>query len=604
MTNGSAALALTLLFACARPGESARDAGPSAAAKTATVAAADLERDVRVLASDPLEGRGPATEGIHKAAVFLEEKLAGAKLSPLFDGRFTQPFEMIVGTSLGEANTLARPGSAGFILGKDFEPFPFSATGRFEGEVVFAGFGIVAKEHGYDDYAGIDVAEKVVVVLSDEPGENDPKSPFDGKKPTVHASLRTKVIRAREAKARAILIVRDRIDARSSSRLRGTESDAGIIAIKVTPKVARQVLGFDPVALKRVIDASYKPQSRPGTAGRLSGATAIVREKKTVENVGAILIPPAATSTESVVLGAHYDHLGFGSWASLSGSDKPEVHPGADDNASGTAVVLEVARALAADPRGLDRRVIFVLFAGEEEGLLGSARFVKSPPVALGSIAAMVNLDMVGRLRDRRLHVMGTKTAKGLPELAQKIVRARGLDGSYGGDGYGPSDHTSFYAEGVPVLFLFTGAHEDYHRPTDTADRLSYPGMALIAEVAIDLVRALSSMHPRPEAIRASGPPPTLASGERGYGPYFGSIPDFGESQGGVRLTGVRGGSPAEKAGVQKGDVIVKFGGMTVTSLEDYTVALRSHAPGDVVEVEVRRGGEVKKLTATLTKRE
>lgn len=569
-------------------------------AGTASISAARLRAHVSMLASDAFEGRGPATAGIHRAANYLESELKSLGLEPLFGDRYRQPFDLTVAATLGPENALTQGGARPFLLSRDFAPFLFSASGSVKGSLIFAGYGITSKDLGYDDYGAIEAAGKIVVILSGEPGEDDEKSPFDGRRLTPHASLRAKVVRAREAKALAVLIVRDSLaDARTHGE---SYTDAGILALKVTKETATLLLGFDPMRLKRQIDRSYRPKTRPGIRSPALIKASIVYDHRTVDNIGALLTPKTATSTESVLIGAHYDHLGLGGPSSLSGSDAPEIHNGADDNASGTSVVLEVARSLKSDPRTLRRRVAFVLFAGEESGLLGSAHFIKHAPFELSSLAAMINLDMVGRLRDRNLNVMGTKTGAGLEALARRLVSSRGLEGSYGGDGYGPSDHTSFYSNGTPVLFLFTGAHENYHKPNDDTETLNYTGMAEVAAVTADLVRALSFLDPRP-AYQSAPAPPSLAGGG-GYGPYFGSIPDFGDQKDGVRLAGVRAGSPAERAGVQKGDVITRFHGITIKNLEDLTVALRSSAPGDEVEVELARGDARLKVRAKLEKRQ
>jgi hypothetical protein len=359
-------------------------------------------------------------------------------------------------------------------------------------------------------------------------------------------------------------------------------------------------VGFDLAAEKKAIDTDYQPRSKASAAPPVTIQTEIVRERRTVANVGGMLGPEGAT--EWVVIGAHYDHLGYGGSDSLAESDKPQIHNGADDNASGTAVVIEAARAISKMQDGSSRGVLFVLFAGEESGLLGSAHLVKSAPIPMSEVIAMINLDMVGHLREQKLNVMGVKTAVEFRSFTEKLIVQHGLIGSLGGDGYGPSDHTSFYAEGVPVLFLFTGAHTHYHKPSDDPETLNYPGMAKVGAVATDLVRALALAKGRPTYVKAA--PPKIAEGGRGYGPYFGSIPDFGEHENGVLLAGVREGSPAAKAGIQKGDVIVKFGEYEVKNLQDMTIALREHAPGDTVAVDYLRGGKRASVTVVLTKRE
>lgn len=562
---------------------------------TASLSMARLRADVKVLASDAYEGRGPATKGLAKAADYLEKVLKSLPVEPAFGNTFRQPFEMTVGVKLGKKNQLLVAGKKKKV-GVDFMPYGFSKSGEATGIVAFAGYGIQAKEYDYDDYAGLDVAGKIVVVLGDEPGELDPKSPFDGRRPTRHSQLRTKSLLAREAKAAALLVVKDPLSPKLPSE---PESEAGILAQRITPAIASELLGFDVLKKKAEIDQSYKPASASSDRSA-SLSVEIVRERKKVDNIGAFVGPKDAT--EVVVIGAHYDHLGFGGADSLSGTDQPQIHNGADDNASGTAAILEIARGLAAQPQGLRRRILFLWFAGEESGLLGSNHFVKHAPFDLKSVKAMINLDMVGRMSGQKLHVMGTKTAPEWDALVEKVVADRGLTGRFGGDGYGPSDHTSFYAEGVPVLFLFTGAHTDYHKPSDDYEKLNYRGLVLAGAVAGDLIRIAATSEVKPSYVAA--PPPAAPSGGHGYGAYFGSIPDFGEDVKGVLLAGVREGSPAEKAGIKKGDVITRFNGVAVLNLQDLTVALRACAPGDVVEVEALRAGAPVKVQATLQKRE
>ncbi|MCB9645025.1 MAG: M20/M25/M40 family metallo-hydrolase [Deltaproteobacteria bacterium] len=612
------ALALPLLAACQSAGEPA-PAAPHAPAsapasqpasrparlavawsRTATLSAQRLRDTVYYLASDELEGRGPATAGLEKAAAYLADQVKKAGLRPAFGDGYRQGFEMMVGVEFGPKNHLSA-GKAAFERGKDFSPFTFSASGVAEGAPVFVGYGITSKEQEYDDYAGVDVKGKVAVVLDGEPGDDDPKSPFDGRRRTPHSTVRAKLLLAREGGAVAMLLVKKTVD---PSKAGPVAQDAGLMVAAISEGAAKALLGFDVAKARAGIDKTYAPASKDPGRPAAKVEIEVLRQRRTVFNVAGVMGP--ADAKEAVVLGAHYDHLGFGGANSLSGSEEPLIHNGADDNASGTATVLEAARALAAGAEGLERKVYVVFFAGEEDGLLGSSWFVEHPPVPMDQMAAMVNLDMVGRLRQDRLHLMGVKTASELATLAKEAVEGRGLVGTYGGDGYGPSDHTPFYARGVPVLFLFTGAHADYHKPSDDADTLYYPGMAKVGAVAADLVSALARAEARPTYVAA--PPPAAhggGSGEgRGYGPYFGSIPDFGDDVKGVKFSGVRPGSPAEKAGCKAGDVLVEFNGLEVQNLQDFTVALRRSAPGDTVVVKVVRGGETLALSATLTRRE
>ncbi len=302
-----------------------------------------------------------------------------------------------------------------------------------------------------------------------------------------------------------------------------------------------------------------------------------------------------------LVLGAHYDHLGLGGRGSLDPDSAGVVHNGADDNASGVVALLEAARLLAQAPPA--RSVVFVAFGGEEMGLLGSAAYVKDPVVPMDRVVAMFNFDMVGRLRDDRLVVYGVETATELRALVESGNAAHGFQLVAQGGGYGPSDQTSFTVAGVPVLHFFTGTHEDYHRTTDDWDRVNLAGVERIAAFAADLARTVADRDARLTLVASTPPPAPVGSRSGGYGAYLGSIPDMTENPGGVRLTGVRAGSPADQAGLRAGDILVRIGDHPVADLQGMTDALRAHEPGDAVLVEFRRDGAVHRVTVTLGRR-
>jgi acetylornithine deacetylase/succinyl-diaminopimelate desuccinylase-like protein len=306
---------------------------------------------------------------------------------------------------------------------------------------------------------------------------------------------------------------------------------------------------------------------------------------------------------QTVVLGAHYDHLGRGGFGSLDPDSTGKIHNGADDNASGAAALIQVAARLAASPPA--RTVVFIAFSGEELGLLGSAHYVKEPIYPLGATLAMVNLDMVGRLRNGRLIVYGANSAKEFPALLDSLNWYAGFDLKAQGDGYGPSDHSSFYAVKRPVLHLFTDLHEDYHRTTDDWQKVNYDGLKRVADFSLGLVTALANRTrpltfvELPSAVPAQTATVT-GSGPPGYGAYLGTVPDMTGAPGGVRLVGVRAGSPAEKAGLRGDDIITRIGGTETPDLQAMTDALRIHKPGETVEIVVRRGAAVTTLRATL----
>jgi acetylornithine deacetylase/succinyl-diaminopimelate desuccinylase-like protein len=323
-----------------------------------------------------------------------------------------------------------------------------------------------------------------------------------------------------------------------------------------------------------------------------------------VRNVVGVL-PGASPALRGqvVIVGAHYDHLGPGGFGSLDPDSTGRVHNGADDNASGTAALLEIARRLGR--RRPARTIVLVAFSAEEIGALGSNHYVKNAtPGPMDSVYAMINLDMVGRLRAEKLLALGAATAVEFPALLDSLNRARGasrFDLRASGDGWGPSDHASFYAARRPVLHFFTDLHDDYHRTTDDWDKINAQGTARVAEYVSDVAWALAN-RPAPLTF-VDVPRPQVAAGGQGYGAYLGTIPDMSESPGGVRISGVRAGSPAEQAGLKGGDIITGIGDRKVANLVDMTEALRSHQPGDTVAITVKRDGADVRTTAVLGRR-
>ena len=576
-----------------------------------------MRHDLTRLASDEMEGRRVGTPGLLRATRMLEQRFAAIGLAPSGDDGYRQGFRVTVGTDLGSGNrmTLTLPGGQvrELQVETDFLPLSFSDSGNVNGaEVVFAGYGIQAPDLGYDDYDGLDVGGKLVLILRDEPQENEEDSPFAGKIPSSHSNLRFKAVTARERGAAGILLITgplyhaDEVDDLLPLRNDFSGADHGLPAVSLKLAVVRPLLeaaGIDLEDWQRQVDHTLTPEGAPLPGLRVDLQTDLRKTHAETWNVVG-RVTGGGRSDEVVVVGAHYDHLGLGGPGSLTPDRFGEVHNGADDNASGIAALLAVAEAVRRRPQPLQRTVVFAAFSGEEEGLLGSSHYVRHPPQPLSDHVFMLNMDMVGRLQDQRLVISGLGTGTGLEDLAAAAAGRAGLDFSRDASGYGASDQTVFYAREIPVLFLFTGAHSEYHRPEDDADLIDYRGLRRVARLAYLLVEEIANLPAGPEYRKVAGAKPVTSGGGRGYGPYFGSIPDFGESPvPGVLLSGVREGSPAGRAGVRGGDTVVEFGGVKVENLHDYTFALRKHRPGDEVEVVVVRDGERLTFTAVLQKR-
>jgi Zn-dependent M28 family amino/carboxypeptidase len=567
---------------------------------------------VNVLASPKLEGRGVGTAGIDTAAAYIATQMRTFGLTAGGEsGSYFQPFEVTTGVEVGTPCGLVVAGRS-FAEGADLEPLGFSTNGSLKAPVVFAGYGITAPGFDYDDYTGIDAHDKLVLVLTNEPGEMDSTSRFDGNVNTPHSELRTKAINAREHGALGLLVV-DGPRYHKGEPLRKPRGEgagymsSGLLAAQISEDAAEALMkpaGLTLAQAQEAIDAHTHPHSLvlPESA---SVQVTLKRKRAQIKNVVGWF--PGRDTTRTLVIGAHYDHLGYGGESSLA-PNSHEPHVGADDNASGVGALLAIAGRLSpAVKKGWrpEHNLVFCAFTGEESGLLGSGHFVDDPVRPQESIEAMLNMDMVGRLRQKKLMVMGVGTAAEFSAMVANVnqSRAGGLDVHTSSDGYGPSDHSSFYKRQIPVLMLFTGAHSDYHKPSDTADKINAAGLDSIAHFAQALVESLDA-RPRVTYVKAAADSTVgRIAGGAGYGAYLGTIPDYMQTEGGVKLSGVRAGGPAEKAGLRADDVIVKFDGIRVDNIYDYTYALRSRKPGQTVRIAVMRQGSEIELVATLGRR-
>ena len=564
--------------------------------------------DIKTLSAPDMEGRGAGTKGLARASQYLERRYKSLGLQPAGTDGYLQPFTVTTGARLQSDNSLTveiAGKKQALMLNHDFVPASFSSSGLFAGPLVFAGYGASADEFQYDDYSGVDVKDKIVVVLRYEPEIFGEKSGHHGL--TQHAQLVTKAINARNHGAKAVVLINGKLaDGEEDLLMRfGGESgptDVGIMLLQVKNAVAEswfQAAGKSLADIQQQINHMGKPASFafPDTL-QLSLKVDIEATHARVNNVLAYL--PGKTD-EYIIIGAHYDHLGRGDSNSLAPSQIGQIHPGADDNASGTAGVLELARLFAPMKGQLDRGILFASFSGEELGLLGSAEWVKEPTLPLDKCVAMLNMDMIGRIKDDKVYIGGVgtgSTLKPILEQAQKQSNSN-FKIEYSAGGYSASDHTSFVAKKIPVLFFFSGLHSDYHKPSDTWDKINAPSAAQLLDMVSDVALQLAAAPARPAFVTVVEDKPIGGiSGGGGYGPYFGSIPDFGEVKDGVRFSDVRPGSPAAKAGLRAGDILVQFGDKPIHNLYDFTDALRRSKVGEVVEVKVMRDG--KPITASV----
>ena len=571
--------------------------------------------DIKYLSSDRLEGRATGQRGGELAAKFIANEFKKIGLEPQGEGEsYFQFFDATVGVSMGSGNSLNvtfPQGESTYAVGKDFIPFSFSSVGSVSGPVTFAGYGVSSEHYGYDDYSKVSPEGKIVLVMRHEPQEQDEKSVFAGKQLTHYSDLRYKATNARDHHASAIIVTADPLNHTDREDellpLQSLEGlgDCGLPALQVKQRVAEAMLraaGLEMGELQRRVDSLLVPVTVEIPSVRVSVQVDLIKNRKKVANVVGVLEPSSGSTGEYVVVGAHYDHLGKSSQFSLTRAEG--IHNGADDNASGVSAMLELARIFAARRDSLKRGMVFLGFVGEELGVLGSTFYVNNPVVPLDKTVLMLNLDSVGRMKDHKLYAAGTGSSPIFKELIAKANERLALQVESTEGGFGPSDHFTFYGRSVPVLFFFTGPHEDYHKISDDWDKINVEGLTSIVRLSVHALEELvftDTPVPFTRAAADTAGPPGGEGYGAGRGAYFGIVPDFGgEPDKGAKISGVSEGSPAEKAGLKAGDVIVKFAGKTITGLYDLSFVLKEKKPGDEVEVVIVRGGETITLKAQL----
>jgi aminopeptidase YwaD len=589
------------------------------ASRAAQVSAELIRKHVEFLASDKLEGRRAGTSAEAEAAKYIAKEFRSYGLEPAAPN-FLQPFTFVSSVKLGAKNSVqikSPGGSRSLKVGEEFMPLAFSSSDLAAGPVVFAGYGISAPELQYDNYASLDAAGKIVLILRGSPDGENPHGRF-AQHTAPGLEIQQKTLKAREKGARGVIFISAEQDFKQDrlSRLHHDLNflNAGIPAVIITRQVADSLLARAGSPLAEAENrAKQSAASLALENTSIEFKTDVAQVNGNSSNVvGLLKGSDARLASEYIVIGAHYDHLGLGGAGSLAERPEGSIHHGADDNASGTSALIELARVLAAHRAQLKRSILFIAFGAEEVGLLGSAAYTKNPVVPLTSTVAMINMDMVGRLRNSSLTVGGVGTSPAWKPLLDKLNllatngsssggEARRFNMSLSQDGFGPSDHQSFYVRDIPVLFFFTGTHDDYHKPSDTAEKINAEGITAIAEFVREVAAAVAT---EPERIAFNRVKVESRPTGRGFRVYLGTVPNYSDQSDGMKLDGVRPGSPAERAGLKAGDFIVKLGSVPIKNVYDYTYALGELKAGEEIDVHIRREGREMTLKLTPDKRQ
>ncbi|MBS1517071.1 MAG: M20/M25/M40 family metallo-hydrolase [Bacteroidetes bacterium] len=578
------------------------------------ITSGEIYQHIKYLSSDELEGRFPGTKGDDLTTDYLTNEFKKYKLKPIGDSGYVQNFEIYTHVKLSGENyfrTITNGIEKSYSAETEYSPLGFSGNGTVTGQLVFAGYGITASDQNYDDYKDsngneIDIKGKVLIIMKYSPGGSDPhNNPFE-----KFEQLRQKTHIPKERGAAAVIFINGPgagdEDKLSGLKFDGVTQDAGLPVINCKREIIENILFQDGKDLKKIqeeIDSTKKSNSFiiSNSAAEIETNIEPVRVR-TNNIVGYLEGNDPVLKKEVVVVGAHKDHLGYGLYGSLYTGNDRQIHNGADDNASGTAAVLELAQKFSSERKDLKRSLLFICFGAEEAGLLGSAYFTNSEYFKNLDISAMINMDMVGRLSDDKLIVYGTGTSTVWNDMLDKYNSSFNFKLTKTPDGLGPSDHSSFYIKNIPVLHFFTGTHTDYHAPGDDYEKINSEGELRVVNYIYDIVKDLDDRPSKPDFIKVV----STSEDKRTMGSvkvYVGTIPDYSYSGEGMKISGVKEGGPAEKGGLLSGDIIVKFGDTDVKNIYDYMYAMGEFKPGDETDITVLRNNEKVTLKVKLGSR-
>lgn len=579
--------------------------------------AQNVQNHIKYLASDELEGRYPGTAGITKARDYIANQFASYNLKK-FNNDYLQKLDVAIGYKLGEGNEVyfnvvipkpgvpidkVRPVRKNWVTGKDWMPMSYSENKQIEAPMVFCGYGITAKELNYDDYERIDVKNKIAIILTHSP-EGDKE---DGKFAN-YISYHTKLKNVRERGAVGVIFIKIKGD--SANVFVPLDKDrfaqnSGLVVIQANRnRIAEYFPNNSLFPTELEINKTQKPKSFDLPNSTINIKVNLEENRVPSENVvGYIEGSDSKLKDEFIVIGAHYDHLGYGGPSSNYKGKKPLIHNGADDNASGVAAMLELARILSENPP--KRSVLFIAFTAEELGLLGSNFFANNSPINLQKISLMVNMDMVGRLKNNILYAIGTGSAKELDEIITRIDEQDTLTITKSESPIGSSDQTSFYIKGIPSIMFFTGVHLDYHRPSDDWDKISYDGLEKVVNFISKVVNEVGNIDSKLTYVKTSGAMDPSNTSGRGMGRIkFGIIPNFEASKEGLKIAGASPNTPADKAGLKENDIIISIDDHPVKNIQDFMAILKeNYKPGDEVNVRFIRAGKEHSVKVKLESR-
>ena len=561
----------------------------------------ELAEHIKYLASDELKGRFPGTPESKMAQEYLINQFQSVNMLPFENHDFLQTFDFVNNIVAGDNNKLYIDNKV-YTISEDYIPVGFSANGDFNASVVFVGFGFSINDSiQWNDYENISAEGKWAIILRGGPDDKNPNSLYNS-----HLPLRKKVLVAQDNKAAGVLFVSqysDDEDELMPLKYDNSFSGASIPVLHINHSIAERIFAQVDAGLKALQDSLITTlQPKSVYFPDMNIAVSVDLQKTTAGAANIISYIPGndpILKNEYIIIGAHYDHLGMGGPGTNSRTpDTLAIHNGADDNASGVAAVLEIGERLRSNQSKLKRSVLLMAFDAEERGLLGSKFFIDNPFIIHENIVAMFNLDMVGHLEENSLTIGGTGTSPLFEDLLTDIGNSHDLKLKFSSEGYGPSDHASFYKNDIPVLFFFTGTHDDYHKPTDDFSIINLQGTKIVADFVYDIAFRLNQLEERPEFTEAG--PKESPEGRRKFKVTFGVIPAFGSEAVGMEIDGVTKGGPADLAGMEKGDIITAIDSKEIKNIYDYMHRLGELKKGTVVPITVLRGDEIIELNIEL----